>query len=106
MKENVTKEFSESCGEIIKEKIIALNLNLLSNSKVSIFISKIPEISTSPLLNHLYSIGAKVFIPAWNLGEMWMCQVENEGELQKLIDETPVGKIPMPTSKIVPITVK
>lgn len=105
MKENVSKEFSFFNGEIIKEKIAA-TISQTFNPTVSIFISKHPEISTAPLLDHLYAIGAKVYIPAWNSGEMWMCHVESGLELQKLLDETPVGKIPMPTTNIVPITVR
>ena len=105
MKQNVTKEFALTCGELLKEKI-ALKLAQVPNSKVSIFISKLPEISTAPLIDHLYAIGADVYIPAWNAGEMWMCHVGSKAEYEKLIEETPLDKIPMPNDNIVHITVQ
>jgi acetyl-CoA carboxylase biotin carboxylase subunit len=88
MKQNVTKEFSSTCGEQLKDKIAKI-LASVANPKVSIFVSKLPEISTAPLIDHLYSIGAKVYIPAWNSGEMWMCHVASMEEYQKLVEETP-----------------
>ena len=105
MKQNVTKEFASTCGERLKEKI-SLKLAQVANPKVSIFISKLPEISTAPLIDHLYAIGADVYIPAWNAGEMWMCHVGSKAEYQKLIEETPVDKIPMPKDNTVHITVQ
>ena len=105
MKQNVTSDFSLSGGEILKEKLAGI-LAQVDHPKVSIFISKLPEISTAPLIDHLYTIGAKVYIPSWNLGEMWMCHVESKNEYQKLVEETPAEKIPMPTTNMVPIAVQ
>lgn len=103
-KENVTEEFSSSCGLIIKDKISRI-ISEVEHPKVSIFISKLPEISTFPLIDHLYSIGAKVYIPAWNSGEMWMCHVEDQKHYSALLQNAPIDKIPMPTCKIVAIKV-
>ena len=104
LKRHVTMEVSLICGEELKEKL-AVILGKIDKPKVSIFISKLPEISTASLIDHLYSIDAKIYIPAWNSGEMWMCHVENRREFEKIVNETPEGKIPMPTASIVPIAV-
>lgn len=105
MNENVKNEFSLLAGEAVLNKINE-KLQGIPQPKVSIFISKLPEISTIPLINHLYEIGAQVFIPAWHSEEMWMCLVENKREFDEILRSAPSNKIPMPSTNRIAIEVK
>ena len=104
LNENVTSDISlfagESISNQIKQKFIGIH-----QVKISIFISKLPEISTLPLIDHLYSIGAQVFIPTWHSGEMWMCKVESRKKFDDICASAPSNKIPMPQNNPVPIEV-
>lgn len=106
MKDYVSREYSENSGEIISKKIINLfpSLNCL---KVSIFISKYPEISTIPLIKELFANPlAEVYIPAWQAEEMWMCKVDNLEDFNEICNSAPLDKIPMPTKNRVDLKVK
>lgn len=105
MKESVTPEHSLSSGKSILHSI-QQKFTALDSLSVSIFISKFPEISTAPLIDHLYSIGAKVYIPAWNSKEMWKCQVEGKEDFEAMIRDAPEDKIPMPHTNTIPIQVQ
>lgn len=106
MKDNVTPEQSLSCGKAVCKTIQSVFVkNPNRPLSVSIFISKFPEISTASLIDHLYSIGAEVFIPAWQSEEMWMCHVKSKDDFNKLLKDTPLNKIPMPQYNRVPIEV-
>lgn len=104
MNENVTSDISLSAGDAIVNKI-KQDFSGIPQVKVSIFISKLPEISTLPLIDHLYEIGAQVFIPAWHSEEMWMCRVESKKEFDDICASAPSNKIPMPQNNRVPIEV-
>ena len=104
MKEQVNKEFSLSAGQEILNKLKE-ELNSVAKPKISIFISKTPEISTFPLIDYLYEIGAQVFIPAWHSEEMWMCAVNDKNEFHEILKSAPENKIPMPTNNRIPIEV-
>lgn len=105
MNENIALEYSNTCGELIAKKIINEKLTRISHPKVSIFISKFPEISTLPLIEHLFGAKAEVYIPAWHSEEMWMCRVGDFKEFEEICEAAPVNKIPMPTITRVPIEV-
>lgn len=104
MNENVNESISLSAGHEILNKL-KLKLETLPNPKVSIFISKLPEISTFPLIDHLYKIGAHVYIPAWHYEKMWMCGVESRKDFDNLCKSAPANKIPMPTTNSISIEV-
>ena len=103
MNENVTKEFCLNAGERIKQNF-QQRTRILPRStplKVSIFISKLPEISTAPLIEYFYKSGdvlVEVYIPAWNDEEMWMCHVPFKANLDDIISKSPSNRVPMPSS--------
>lgn len=106
MKENITLERSLLCGQAICKTIQQEFIrNPNKTLSVSIFISKFPEISTASLIDHLYSIGANVYIPAWHSEEMWMCHIKKKDEFESLLSSAPLSKIPMPQDNRVPIEV-
>lgn len=106
MTENVTREFCFNSGEKIKQ-IIQERLIHESPLKISIFLSKFPEISTGPLIEYFYTLGVGVYVPAWNEKEMWMCYVPTKSELNDIISSTPFNKFPNPfKNDRVPIDVK
>ena len=105
MKENVTKDFSLMAGELICRSIQEKYDHQNDHPSISIFISKFPEISTLPLINHFYSIGASVYIPAWHSEEMWMCHVSSRKEFDKLLRNETGNKIPMPQTDQIRIDV-
>lgn len=104
MNSSVNEEISLKAGDEILNKIKNKLIDI-PNPKVSIFISKLPEISTIPLINHLYEIKAQVFIPAWHAEEMWMCGVNNINEFEGILRSVSSNKIPMPTTNRIPIEV-
>ena len=101
---SINEEISLTAGNEILSKI-KRKLSGIPNPKVSIFISKLPEISTVPLIDYLYEIGAHVFIPSWHAEEMWMCGVNNRNEFEDILKSAPSSKIPMPTTNRIPIEV-
>lgn len=102
LNESISTDFSLTCGRSVAKQ---LSGRLTAGANVSIFISKFPEINTLPLFDLLFTMGANVFIPAWHSQEMWMCHLENRGQLDELIESTPSTQIPMPTERPIPINV-
>lgn len=103
MRDNITPAVALANGEQILLKFQALQR--VHPLCVSVFVSKCPEISTFPLINWLFDIGAQVHLPAWHDNEMWMCAIGSKGEFETLIASTPTGKIPMPLTDRVEIKV-
>jgi 5-formyltetrahydrofolate cyclo-ligase len=104
MNENINEGISLSAGDSILNKL-KLILASVPNLKVSIFISKLPEISTFPLIYHLFEIGAHVHLPAWHAKEMWMCRVGSKEEFDDILKYSPSNKIPMPKTNRIPVEV-
>lgn len=107
LNEAVNPEYSKSsgqtiCNKFIEKYFVGPHERFLN---VSIFISKFPEISTAPLIDQLFRLNARVFIPAWKADEMWMCRVKSKEEFTQIIQSAPPNKIPIPQTERVPINV-
>lgn len=92
MRDAVSQDFALKSGEAVLSHL----QKLPKPRKVSVFVSKYPEISTFPLIRWLFAVGVDVYLPAWHSEEMWMCRVENESEFTELVQNTKDNKIPMP----------
>lgn len=106
MRENITTEIALANGHKILEKLKAEKTERGERLKVSVFVSKCPEISTFPLIKWLFEVGAEVHLPAWHAEEMWMCAIETQSQFENLISSTPNGRIPMPSEGRVEVQVK
>ncbi len=105
MRENITKQIALANGHQILEKLKLRKEDLSSKIVVSVFVSKCPEISTFPLIDWLFEVGAEVHLPAWHDKEMWMCSMGSKKEFDELIASTPSNRIPMPSAGRVEIHV-